>query len=328
MHKKAIPIVIIVVIVLATGAWFLTPPTGPSKQVTIGVARWVTNEEYDKNIAAFKEALAQAGFVEGKNTTYIIENPELDAQKQRGIIRLFVQNKVDLIYSLTTPGTLIAKELTPSIPIVFSIITYPVEAGVITSLQYSQENLVGTRNWVGIKKQLAVFREIVPQAKVIGFVHRQGEPNSTIQYNRLKVAAASAGIEVVEIAPAVVGQLQAALEEVEGKVDSLYSACDTLVQGGGEEIIIAFARANKLPDFTCNKSGVLRGSLVGTIADFTQIGKLAGEKAAKILRGATPGSLETNTVARPFIYLNQKTAGALGVGIPADLTIRAKVVIR
>ncbi|MFQ5796252.1 MAG: ABC transporter substrate-binding protein [Candidatus Bipolaricaulia bacterium] len=320
-------ILTIAVVTIAIGVWFLTRPTGPLEPVTIGVTRWVTNEEYDKNISAFKEALAAAGFIEGKNITYIIENPELDAEKQKQIIRSFVEKQVDLIYSLTTPGTLIAKELAPKIPIVFSVVTYPVEAGVIASLHNSQNNLVGTRNWVDIEDQLAAFREVAPEVKVIGFVHRQGEPNSTIQYHEFKAAAADAGIEVIEITPATVEGLQAALDEVKGRVDALYSACDTLVQGGGEEIVIVFAKTSKLPDFTCNKSGVLKGSLVGTVADFSQIGKLAGEKAAKILRGTSPASLETNTVARPFIYINQKTADDLGITIPPDLFIRAKEVI-
>ncbi|PCI37873.1 MAG: hypothetical protein COB53_05585 [Elusimicrobia bacterium] len=308
--------------------WVFFRPSHPPESFRIGVARWVSNEEYDRNIAGFKEALAAAGLVEGQAVTYTIKNPNLDSKKQEAIIRSFKQKKVDLIYSLTTPGTLITKRLAPDIPIVFSIVTYPVEAGVIASLQNSENNLVGTRNWVPIEEQLEVFHAVVPHAKVIGFVHRKGESNSTIQYAALKKAGASRGIIVLEIAPANLGDLKAALNAAKGKVDSLYSSCDTLVQGGGEEIIIAFAQANNFPDFTCNKSGVQKGSIIGLIADFYQIGKLAGEKAAKILRGASPSMLMTNTVARPFLYVNKRRADALGLVIPQDLLSRAKEVIR
>ena len=70
----------------------------------IGVARWGGNPEFGRSVEGFKEGLAENGFLEGKNVRFIIENPETDIDKQRQIIQSFIQAKVDLIYSLTTPG--------------------------------------------------------------------------------------------------------------------------------------------------------------------------------------------------------------------------------
>ncbi|MFH1762511.1 MAG: ABC transporter substrate binding protein, partial [bacterium] len=103
----------------------------------IGISQWVSNPEYDRNIAGFKDKLAEYGFIENKNLKYIIKIAEADKTKQREIIKSFKDNKVDLIYSLTTPGTLIAKEIIKDIPIVFSIVTYPAKAGVIKSIENS-----------------------------------------------------------------------------------------------------------------------------------------------------------------------------------------------
>ena len=99
----------------------LAPSVTPSEteaSYTIGIARWVTNEEYARNIEAFKATLADAGFVEGTNLTYVVGNSEADPERQRAIIQDFVAADVDPIYSLTTPGTLITQELAPNIPIV------------------------------------------------------------------------------------------------------------------------------------------------------------------------------------------------------------------
>ena len=80
--------------------------------------------------------------------------------KHQEIIQRFIDEKVDLIFTQTTSGTLIAKEMTQDIPIVFSVVTYPVEAGIIDDLSNSKNNLVGTRNYISIQTQFDFFTEI------------------------------------------------------------------------------------------------------------------------------------------------------------------------
>jgi len=317
-----------VVVLVGLFALWLMPAKGEAS-IEIGISRWVPlgNEAYDQNIQGFKDALTQAGYEEGKDVVYDLQVADADRDTQRAIAQSFKDRGVALIYSQTTPGTLILKEEITDIPIVFSIVTYPVEAGLINSLKNSGNNLVGTRNWVPIGDQMALFRAIVPRVSAIGFAHRAGEPNSTIQLGEMRQAALPLGIRVVEIAGGDLSELTQKLESVQG-VDSIFSACDTLVQGEAEELIIAYAHRNKLPSFSCNSTGPFNGDLVGVVADFYQIGRLAGEKAVLILEGATPSSLSTDTVARPFVYVNQKTADFLGITIPQNILAEAKEVIK
>ncbi len=330
ISRKKIAWIVLILGIVALGAYTTSRvyTSTPQEMVKIGIARWSDNSEFDKNIDAFKQALTNAGFIEGKNITYFVENPHTDVEKQKIIINSFVAKKVDLIYTLTTPSTLIAKELVSDIPIVFTIVTYPVETGVIASLNNSRNNLVGTRNWVPVSEQVSVFRELIPSFRTIGFVHRRGEPNSTFQYKEMVALGKGSNFEVVDVVASDLNELSRALDSVTGKVDSLFLSCDTLIAAGGEEIVIAFANKQKLPSFSCNPAGIHKGSLVGTVADFAEIGKLAGEKAALILEGVTPQSLETTSVARPFIYINKKTADTLGIIIPQSLIIKAKEIIK
>ena len=118
--------------------------------------------------------------------------------------------------------------------------------------------------------------------------------------------------------------MRSQLESIKNSIDSLFSACDTLIQSGGEEIVIEFAKENNKPSFTCNKDGVLKGALVGNVADFKTIGKISGEKAAKILDGSEPYWLLTESPREDYIVINTKTANDLGLDIPIDLTNSAK----
>lgn len=302
--------------------------SAPPEVFTIGIARWGENPEFARSVEGFKEGLAENGFVEGQNVGFIIENPETDLDKQRKIIESFVKAKVDLIYSLTTPGTLVAKEGTSQIPIVFSICTYPVESNLIDSLESSGNNLVGTRNYVPFSQQYYAFERIYPHTKTLAVVRHKGEPNSTNQFEEIKALLGERGIKVVDISAVDLEDMRRQLEANIESIDSIFSTCDTLTHAGGEKIIVEFSKKYKKPTFACNKEGILKGHLVGNVGDFRAIGKISGEKAALILKGSKPAWLKTESPRENYIVLNLKTADELGLTFPQDVLSRAKEIIR
>ncbi len=315
--NKSVIIAVVIGIVLVSGILayfnntnFLEKSTKES--VKIGIVKWVSNDQYDQNILAFQTTFELNGYTEGENIEYLIDTSNADASKQREIIQSFLDKKVDLIYTLTTPGTLIAKEMTQEIPIVFSIVTYPVEAGVIEDLAHSGNNLVGTRNYVPIETQFDFFIEIFP-INTIGFVHRLDEPNSKIQFEEAREYGKAHGIEVVDIAGTSLENLELLISEKITSVDSLYQACDTLIQGGGELIAIKIAAENKKPSFSCNKDGVKMGAVAGKVADFSELGKLSGSKALKILDGQNIDNIKTEGPKTPYVIVNSITSESLGI---------------
>ena len=94
---------------------------------------------------------------------------------------------------------MIIKGTAKEIPIVFSIVTYPVESGVIASLESSGNNLVGTRNYVPASRQYRHFSKIVPDMKKIAFVRHLGEPNSAFQKEEFSVFLEAKGISLVDV---------------------------------------------------------------------------------------------------------------------------------
>jgi putative ABC transport system substrate-binding protein len=323
---------LVILLMVAGGIALLVRPN-PQGLYTIGIGPWhLQSEEYKRNIEGFKEGLKEAGFEEGKNIRFLMKSAETDKMAQRSIIQSFADKKVDLIYSLTTQGTLIAKGVTQSIPIVFSIVTYPVETGIIENLHRSGNNLVGTRNYIPVERQYALFEQFFtekrPGIKRFGFVHRRGEPNSERQFTEFLEGLAQRGITVLKISASSLGDLAEQLSEAVEKVDVLYGACDTLMQEGGEKLVIDMAIAHKKIPFTCNKEGVLLGALAGNVADFHTIGKMSGKKAALILEGTLPTHLATETMEEGHIAINQKTAHALGISIPEDLLRKAHLIVQ
>lgn len=326
-NKLILGLVLILIASIAIAGWYSAPSEDKETIKVVGIAQWISNQEYTENVKGFKDGLAEQGYIEGENVLFIIENPEADKDRQREIMRFFIEKDVDLVYSLTTPGTLIAKEMIKDKPIVFSIVTFPVEAGVIDSLESSGNNLVGTRNYVSVERQYNQFEKVFPNIKKLAFNHKRGEPNSVIQYNKMKEFLDEKGVEVIDVAATDLEDLRNQLNDVINDVDSLYSACDTLIQEGGEEIVIDFSLIYKKPSFTCNKDGVLKGALIGNIADFYTIGRMSGNKAGLIFKGANPYSLLTESPGEDYLIINTKTAPEIGIEIPQYILDDAEEVI-
>lgn len=316
--KSKIALIFAITLLLGFGGNFTTAQTQVDAQdrlVKIGIARWVESSDFDENIQGFKESLEEYGFIEGVNTEYIKKNPNGDKSIQREIIQEFIDQDVDMIYSLTTPGTLIAKEMTQDIPIVFSIVTFPVDANIIESFESSGNNLVGTSNFVSVEKQVDLIFDI-SHAKKIGFLHRQGEPNSEIQFQQMKQYSQSKGIDVIKISPSTLDEVESSINSVISEVDVLYNACDTLVQSGAEEISIRIGLENNKPAFSCLKGGIKSGGLAGNVADPKTLGQLAGVKAVVILHGGSPSEILSEHQTGDHIFVNTKSQKTLGIEIP------------
>jgi len=321
--KKEILFILLVSILVISGCTTETE----EKVVTIGIAGWNSDLTYGGNIDGFKDGLTENGYVEGKNVRFIIEASESDLEIQREIIESFVEAEVDLIYSLTTPGTLVAKDVTSKIPIVFSIVTYPVESGIIEALESSGNNLVGTRNYISIQRQYNQFEKLYPSTKALAFVHRKDEPNSVIQFDDMMIVLESKGIKMIDIAAVDMDDMRTQLESNINSIDSLFLACDTLINVGGEEVVIEISKKYKKPNFACLKGSVVKGALIGNVADFFNIGKISGRQASLILQGAKPSSLLTESPGEDYLIINTKAASEIGINIPQYILEDAEEII-
>lgn len=284
----------------------------------IGVSQWKDDPELAEAFRGFKEGLAENGFREDKNIQFIILSPQANLEQQVDVLQEFVSKPVNLIYVQTTSGALIAKGITEKIPIVFSIVTYPEELNIISSHRSSKNNLVGVKDYLPAANQFYFFERIYPNIKRLGFVRYQGEPDSEIQLQEYKQILDKRNIQLIDIAILDFDHLSQFLKKPIN-YDALFVSCDSQLQGQSERLIADFAKRNKIPSLGCNKSGVINGLLVGYVADFNANGKIAGKKAALILRGAEPYWLQTEAPKKGILIINMETARLLGIVIPDDL---------
>lgn len=291
----------------------------------IGISSWNSNPENLEIIAGFKQGLADYGFHDGETLKLMLRDPNSNIENQINIIQSFIAEPVDLIFTLTTPGTMVAKGITKKIPIVFSNVTYPVEANIIASLDNSQNNLVGTLDYISAAQQFNAFEKLVPGIKAIGFVHHKGDPDSQFQFQEYQQLLNARNIMILDIAAIDNNDIKQQLLQHK-EYNALFTACDTMMQEEGGAAVAAFSLQNKIPNFSCDKDNVQKGALMGYVADPYEIGKLAGNKAALILRGADPDWLQTEALTEGHLIINLNTAKALGITLPPEILNKADTV--
>jgi len=283
----------------------------------VGISVWTG---YPTSVKGFKEAMATGGLIEGKNVKYLYEKSGLNPEKQREIAQGYKAAKVDLVYSLTTPGTTIIKEIMPqTTPIVFSIITYPADSGLIESFEYSGNNLVGTSNYVELTNYVNLLKTILPHTKTLAIFHRKKEPNSKIQAANMIRLLKREGIRTIDLEPESVEEMYQMALDVAAKVDVFMTTTDTLCQGGGEAALIKISLQKKIPILSSNKIGIENGSTFGPVADFYVLGKMSGEMAVKILKKNTnPAMLQTKIHEPPLTLINRRSVAVFGIKIPEN----------
>ena len=287
------------------------------QQYRIGLSVW---SGYPENIEGFKSALEEGGITE-ENTEFVYRNAHGNHAEQERIALEFSKMNLDMVYSLTTPGTSIIKEvLPPSTPIVFSIVTYPDDAGLIESFEYSGNNLVGTSNYVPLTHYVDLLRRVLPKAKSIAIFRRTGEPNSTIQAKNLNRLLTRANYTVHDVHAVSVGDLALQAEIIAREVDVFLTTTDTLLQDGGEESLIEISRSMGVPILSSNMSGIKQGATFGPVADFYILGEISGRMASDILlTDQSPHELSSKLQTPPSILANRASLKQLKITIPSTM---------
>ncbi len=289
-----------------------------ASEFSIGLSVW---SGYPESVRGFKDGLASKGLVEGENVRFIQGEVGADKKLQLAVAEKFKAAKVNLVYSLTTPGTTIVKSVMPATtPIVFSIVTYPADSGLIESFEYSGNNLVGTSNYIPLQHYINLLKAILPMAKRVAIFHRKGEPNSKIQASNMLRHLKREGISVIDIEVENIEKLKTKANELIGNVDAFITTTDTLMQSGGEAALVEVSLMNGIPILSSNKKGIEGGSSFGPVADFYTLGKMSGIKAAKILKDKTlPTRIESELQDPPLALVNRASIEKLGIKLSNEI---------
>lgn len=285
----------------------------------VGIISLNESSTIKENLDAFENQLEENGYVKNQNLEVYRYDAKGDKRLYVDTIREFILKDVDLIYTVTSPATKLAVREVSDVPIVFSIVSYPVREGLIDSFSDSGNNLVGVKHNIPIASQWYEFTKILddnPQLEFdkIVFVSGLGSETVDLQYEDFVDYFKEEGIEVERVIGTSFDEMKRNLEELEGNY-LLYAACDVFNQREGGEVLIKFSFDNDKVLISCLSSLVPDGALFSRSVDFKEIGEIAANKASLILEGASTRWLSTESPRKPLVNINSETAEVFGIDI-------------
>jgi len=315
------------------GALLLVPALAwgaDQKMVRIGVTKIVSHAALDADEKGFEAALASAGFKEGVNVRYDRQNAEGDPAKATAIAQKFEVDKVDLVHSIATPTSQAVVRVIRKIPVVFSSISDPVDAGVVPKDsapgKKTGNNVTGVSDMWPVLLQMETYAKFVPKAKKWGTIYNPAEANSVSHIKAMRAAAKSLGLELIEVQVAHSDAVEQAANSLVGKVQAITITSDNTTVARFDAIARVCDK-NKIALFAGDVDSVPRGAIAAYGMDYFLVGYSAGKKAALILKGVKPGDIPWGPVEKFSLVINQKAARAQGITVSPELLKKADKVL-
>jgi putative ABC transport system substrate-binding protein len=277
-------------------------------------------------VAAFRNGLSEAGYVEGRNLA--IEHRFAHDQFDRlpELAADLVRRGVAVIVARPTQSALAAKAATSTIPIVFEIGADPVQAGLVASLNRPGGNITGAAS-LNVElgpKRLELLHELVPAATIIAMLL---DPLAEDGKGDMQAAARALGVDLHILRTGTERDITMAF----GTLAELRAGA--LVIGGGSfllgriELLTALTLRHAVPSISQDRDLTAAGGLMSYGGNLAESYRLAGVYTGRILKGEKPADLPVQQSTKTELIINLKTAKALGLTVPLSLLGRADELI-
>jgi putative ABC transport system substrate-binding protein len=299
----------------------------PKWRVGVLIGYGEDDPETKARLAAFQQALATRGWVEGRNIRVDYRFAAGSRDKYYAFAKELVALQPDVIIAHTTPVTAALQQESRTIPIVFVNVSDPIGSGFVASLARPGRNLTGVLQYEAgiVGKWLAMLKEISPRLARVGLL---ANPKTTAyDYFVRSAEAVAASLALVLVASPV-----ETAADVERAVESLVPDGGLLVPPDASttadrDLIIGLAARHRIPAVYAFGFMVTAGGLMSYGTNQADMFRLSAYYVDRILRGDRPSDLPVQSPTKFETAINLHTAKALGLTVPPGLLAAADEVI-
>jgi putative ABC transport system substrate-binding protein len=277
-------------------------------------------------VAAFRNGLKEAGFVEGQNVAVEYRWAEGETDRLPALAADLIGRQVAVI-AAETRGALALKTANTTIPVVFSSSGDPVELGLVTSLNRPEGNMTGVSFLITatVGKRLELLRELIPTATQIGYLVNPDSFNNEIE--DVKAAGRALGLQILVLNARGERDFdQAFATLIEQRASALFVGADPLFLFHRDELV-ALAARHAIPAIYYLRQYTIAGGLISYGTSIEDAERQVGVYVGQILKGAKPAELPVMQSVRFELVINLKAARTLGLKVPLTLQVAADEVI-
>ena len=311
--KKLISIIVAAAMILTLTASALAAPV-------IGINQYGEHGSLDNCREGFIQGLLDAGLTEGEDFEIKYENAGFDNAIASQIAQNFSALNVAIMCAIATPSATAcyAAAEDKDIPVIFTAITDPVEAGLVDG------NVTGTSDKLPIEAQLDLIRKLQPDADTIGIIYTTSEPNSVSAIAEYQEKGPEYGFAIEVVGVTAQSEVTQAADTLIGKgVDCFSNLTDNNVVGVLSSVLEKTDEAG-IPVYGSEVEQVKLGCVASAGIDYIQLGRQTGMMAAKVLTGeASAYDMPYETISEYGIYVNSEALARFGIELPEDITEKA-----
>jgi putative ABC transport system substrate-binding protein len=317
-------------IVGSAAIWPLAASAQHPAMPVIGFMSGRAPEDSAHLVSAFRQGLAETGFVEGQTVTIEFRWADGDYDRLPALAADLVSRKVAVLVGVGGDvSALAAKKATASIPVVFGMGADPVKAGLVASFNRPGGNTTGFTLWTSEmeSKRLGLLRDIVPAVQLIGILVNPKFPPSSQELNDLELASKGIGQRLFVASANDDAELDAALTSLGQQRVGAFLVTAAPFFDTRLERIVGFAAQNRLPAIYQFREYAVAGGLISYGPNVVESYRNAGDYVGRILKGEKPADLPVLQPTKYDFVINLKTAKALGLTVPPTLLAEAGEVI-
>ncbi|MDR3173842.1 MAG: ABC transporter substrate-binding protein [Treponema sp.] len=297
---------------------------GGSAQIRIGIAKIVQHEALDACELGIQDALKERSI----NAVFDLQNANGDMNTAAQIANKFKNDNVAVAVGIATP---IAQALANAIktsPVVFSSVTDPVGAGLVSSLSRGEGNVTGLSDAIPTPDHIALFKEIA-NISTLGYIYTGSEANSVSALALVEEACNTYGLQLVTQSINTSAELRQAALSIVNRVDGIYLTTDNTVFSALPALIQVFGEAKK-PIFSGDVTGALNGGcVIASGFNYYKAGLATGYIVADILEGKKPADIPVKFLTDPSesdLLFDLDAAKNCGITIPARYLSMANLI--
>ena len=296
----------------------------PPKQVLIGISKIVSHPALDAVVKGVEDELNAAKM----NAKFDVQNANGEMSTAASIANKFQSEKVTLAVGVATPTAQALVNTLKGIPIVFSAVTDPVKAGLVTSLKKGEKNVTGVSDMTPVRQQIELLMRM-KKIKRLGHIYTSSEENAVVLANIVKQVCADLKIEFVPTTVTKSAEVKQATESIIRRVDALYISTDNTVVSAMSAVAEVAMKA-KVPIISADPSSSEAYDVLAAWGfDYYKMGRATGKMVIEILKGKKPEQIPTRFMTKASdvdLMINLDVAKKLGLTVPKDLVKTANTI--
>ena len=315
---------------VTAAAWPLAAHAQQAVVPVIGFLSGASAVAYEPIVAAFRQGLADAGYIEGQTVTIEYRWAEGQYDRLPALAADLVACKVAVIAAAGGIGSaLAAKAASPTIPVVFVTGDDPVAFGLVDSFNRPGGNVTGVSFLLPAleAKRLELLHDLVPKAAVIAVLVNPTFAASNVRVTAARDAANTLGLQLNILNASSERDIDNAFASiVEKPAGALLVTSDPFFVSRREQIV-SLATSRAVPAAYFAREFATAGGLMSYGASASDAYRQTGIYTGKVLKGEKPANLPVMQPTKFELVLNRKTANVLGLAVPSTLLAVADEVI-